>query len=67
MQLQTIIEAPWRYEKIFSCLLRKEEINFASLKGFDNRDSLNALITELTHWSTKSIFEDPTQDISLDY
>jgi len=58
MEIQTILEAPWRYQKIFEWQRDKTELNILEWKGYDSQDDLLSLYEELQFWDIKDIFQD---------
>lgn len=58
MEIQTILEAPWRYQEIFEWQRDKIELNSLEWKGCDSLDGLVGLYDELQYWDIKDIFQD---------
>ncbi len=61
MEIQTIIEAPWRYEKIFNWSKTSQSLDLDNWKGYENPEQLINFYNELEHWEIKDIFEDSSR------
>lgn len=56
LNLQVIIEAPWRYEQIYKLVKNNHPIDLKSWKGFDAQKDLEDLMQELKKWSIKDMW-----------